>query len=179
MSDRLERNKRTATAFDDLIFDRSRPADGVEKDVGAHYAQHDPVVGNDKKGWIEYIDRTPRESSSMTSARVSLQLLGVLLCAGLFGCASIGSNTAILSDSSHLGTPYSGTTRDVHTLYCMGRGVMNEPASLLFFPIVLFPLVDLPLSFALDTILLPVDLALEAEARPLVVGEGGCRLIGM
>jgi uncharacterized protein YceK len=95
------------------------------------------------------------------------------------GCASITSNTTLLSDSSHLGTPYSGTRRDVHTLYCMGRGVIREPRNLMFFPIMLFPLVDLPLSFALDTVLLPLDVILEPDARPLVIGEGGCRLIGM
>ena len=82
-------------------------------------------------------------------------------------------------DSSHLGTPYSGTLRDTHTLYCMGRGFVSEPASLMFFPVFLLPLADLPLSAAVDSLLLPFDLALEPEARPLVVGEAGCRLIGM
>jgi uncharacterized protein YceK len=95
------------------------------------------------------------------------------------GCASLASNTTLLSDSSHLGTPYSGTLRDTHTLYCMGRGFVREPASLMFFPVFLLPLADLPLSAAVDSLLLPFDLALEPEARPLVVGEAGCRLIGM
>ena len=61
----------------------------------------------------------------------------------------------------------------------MGRSVVYEPSNLLFFPVVLFPLADLPLSMAADTILLPLDLVLDPEAVPLVIGQGGCRLIGM
>ena len=95
------------------------------------------------------------------------------------GCASLLSNTALISDSSHLGTPYSGSRRDLHTLYCLGRDVGREPATLLFFPVALVPLIDLPLSLAMDTLLLPIDLVVEPDARPLVIGSGGCRLIGM
>jgi uncharacterized protein YceK len=102
-----------------------------------------------------------------------------MLVAQSIGCSSVLSNTALLSDSSHLGTPYSGTTRDAHTLYCMGRGVTREPLTLLLFPVALFPLVDLPMSSAIDTVLLPVDIVRESEACPLKIGEGGCRLIGM
>jgi hypothetical protein len=43
----------------------------------------------------------------------------------------------------------------------------------------LLPLVDLPLSLALDTALLPLDLPLEPDRPPLRIGEGGCRLVGM
>lgn len=111
--------------------------------------------------------------------KLQAALAGSLCIALHTGCASVLSNTTLLSDSSHLGTPYSGTIRDVHTLYCMGRGFVREPTSLILFPIFLFPLVDLPLSFALDTVLLPADLLMEPEARPLVVGEAGCRLMGM
>jgi uncharacterized protein YceK len=102
-----------------------------------------------------------------------------LLAALGLGCASVASNTALLSDSSHLGTPYSGTTRDAHTLYCLGRGAARDPSTLLLLPVGLVFLIDLPLSAALDTVLLPFDVALDAEARPLVIGEGGCRLVGM
>ena len=94
-------------------------------------------------------------------------------------CASVSSNTTMLSDSSHLGTPYSGTIRDAHTLYCLGRGVVRDSSTLLLFPVGLVFLVDLPLSIALDTVLLPFDVVLEPEARPLVIGEGGCKLVGM
>jgi uncharacterized protein YceK len=102
-----------------------------------------------------------------------------LLAALTLSCASVASNTAVLSDSSHLGTPYSGATRDAHTLYCLGRDAIRDPAVLLLFPVGLVFLIDLPLSAAIDTVLLPFDIVLEPEARPLVVGEGGCKLVGM
>jgi uncharacterized protein YceK len=109
-----------------------------------------------------------------------LRFGAVCLFAALgLSCASVTSNTAVLSDSSHLGTPYSGTIRDAHTLYCLGRGVVRDSSTLLLLPVGLVFLVDLPLSVALDTVLLPFDVVLEPEARPLVVGEGGCKLIGM
>ena len=111
--------------------------------------------------------------------RLSILVTALFLASHALGCASILSNTALLSDSSHLGTPYSGTVRDAHTLFCLGREGVGDPSILLLFPVALFFLADLPLSIAADTIVLPFDLALEREARPLVIGEGGCKLIGM
>ena len=107
----------------------------------------------------------------------------IALCAfvGLFGsgCSSLATNTAILSDSSHLGTPYSGTRGDLHIMVCYARDVSRNASGLLFAPLMLFPLVDLPLSFVVDTLLLPVDIPLKPDREPLRVGKGGCRLIGM
>jgi uncharacterized protein YceK len=96
-----------------------------------------------------------------------------------FGCMSLSTNTAILSDSSHLGTPYSGARGDLHILVCFGRDVSRHASGLLLVPIMLFPLVDLPLSGVLDTLILPVDLALDPDRPPQGIGKGGCRLIGM
>ena len=92
---------------------------------------------------------------------------------------SLLTNTAVLSDSSHLGTPYSGTRADLHILVCFGKDVSRDASSLLFSPLMLFPLVDAPVSFTVDTVLLPFDLALEPERPPQGIGKGGCRLIGM
>jgi len=92
---------------------------------------------------------------------------------------SLSTNTTVLSDSSHLGTPYSGTRGDLHTLVCFSRNVSRDASGLLFAPVMLFPLVDLPLSAVLDTLLLPIDIALEPDRAPQAIGEGGCRLIGM
>jgi uncharacterized protein YceK len=109
----------------------------------------------------------------------AISVTALALVAHATGCASILSNTAYLNDSSHLGTPYSGTARDAHTLVCVGRDAVSDPSILLLLPVWLLFLADLPLSIAMDTILLPFDLALEPEARPLVVGKGGCKLVGM
>lgn len=102
-----------------------------------------------------------------------------LLAAAISGCMSVSTHTALLSDSSHLGTPFPGTRGDLHTLVCFGRDASRDPHALLLSPLMLVPLIDLPLSFALDLLLLPVDIPMEPERPPLRIGSGGCRLIGM
>lgn len=102
-----------------------------------------------------------------------------LVAAASSGCMSIATNTAVLSDSSHLGTPFSGTRGDLHTLACFGRDASRDASALLLAPLMLVPLVDLPLSAAVDLLLLPVDIPMEPERPPLQIGSGGCRLIGM
>lgn len=107
--------------------------------------------------------------------------VAMLLLASSFatGCMSIGTNAALLSDTSHLGNAYSGTRTDLHTIFCMGRDMTRDASTWIAAPLLLFPLVDLPLSFALDTLLLPVDVPLQAERPPPPVFAGGCRLFGM
>jgi len=68
---------------------------------------------------------------------------------------SITTNTTLLSDASHLGTPYSGARADLHILVCFARDVSRDASGLLLAPFMLLPLVDLPFSLVLDTLLLP------------------------
>ncbi len=103
----------------------------------------------------------------------------LLIALASAGCMSLSTNIPILTDQSHLGTSYSGVRIDLHVLICLGKTIPRDPSVLILTPLALFHLVDLPFSAAADTLLLPLDIFLEPEARPLVPGRGSCKLIGM
>jgi uncharacterized protein YceK len=113
------------------------------------------------------------------SRRLGLLAPLVGLALATSGCMSLSTNVPILSDQSHLGTPYSGVRVDLHVLICFGKILRRDPTVLILTPVALFHLVDLPFSAVADTLLLPVDIPREPEARPLAPGRGSCDLIGM
>ena len=61
MPDVVERNKKNAMAFYDLMFNQNRPGEAVEEYVGDTYIQHNPGVGDGKQAFIDYFSRMASE----------------------------------------------------------------------------------------------------------------------
>ncbi|MEM9307945.1 MAG: nuclear transport factor 2 family protein [Pseudomonadota bacterium] len=61
MTNTLERNKASAMAFYDIMFNQSRPREAIETFVGDEYIQHNPHVGDGKAPFIAYFERMAAE----------------------------------------------------------------------------------------------------------------------
>lgn len=63
--DTLQQNKNNAIEFYRMSY-LGNPEKAVEMYVGDHYIQHNPVVGNGEKAFIEYFERMHREFRGKT-----------------------------------------------------------------------------------------------------------------
>ena len=61
MSHVLERNKRNAMAFYELMFNECKPAEAIQRYAGSNYIQHNPHVADGKQAFIDYFERMAQE----------------------------------------------------------------------------------------------------------------------
>jgi predicted SnoaL-like aldol condensation-catalyzing enzyme len=57
MTAETDRNKASAMAFYELMFNQCRPREAIERYAGAVYIQHNPHVGDGKDAFIAYFER--------------------------------------------------------------------------------------------------------------------------
>ena len=61
MDQRLEANKRTAMVLYDLMFNECKPREAAERYLGDTYTQHNPLVADGKRPFIDYFEKMASE----------------------------------------------------------------------------------------------------------------------
>ena len=57
----MDRNKRNAQSFYDLMFNKCKPREATELYVGDEYIQHNPEVADGEEAFVEYFERMAAE----------------------------------------------------------------------------------------------------------------------
>ena len=57
----VERNKQNVVDFYDLMFNKNRPAEAIERFAGDDYRQHNPHVADGKQAFVDYFERMATE----------------------------------------------------------------------------------------------------------------------
>ena len=57
----LDRNRRNAIAFYELMFNECQPAEAMQRYAGDTYTQHNPHVADGKQAFIEYFERMAQQ----------------------------------------------------------------------------------------------------------------------
>ena len=76
MSQDLERNKQTAMAFYDLMFNQCRPREAIEKYAGERYIQHNPRVPTGRQAFVDFFSKIRKPSP--IEPRVKAPLVAIL-----------------------------------------------------------------------------------------------------
>lgn len=61
MTDQTDRNKASAMAFYDLMFNQCRPREAIARYAGDTYIQHNTHVADGKNAFIDYFERMARD----------------------------------------------------------------------------------------------------------------------